>query len=625
MKITKEYRRLEDIEEVSIHDIHEREMYVPVEQEFDTELAPFNKLLEAMPIDIDVFIPFDNGEDFIIQELGISALRRGNITQEMVTGRLLSKTSPGFFEILYKPLKEVYETHENKKMRLFYYKKGKLSRFSNIEIIYEKGRIFLISDHRDNEENMLNIHTSVGSSENKENIIEYFSQTGTYYKQEGKYYWSPGIYNIINRQRDENDDFYNIVLDLAIPEDKPLVEKILDTIDAGTAKYEAIIRIKTNDGMLKYLDSTFYTELNEKGELVSRYGIFKDITKGTNRNIESPIDFFLSGFKNNKKLAILIDPLNPRAAEFSQGFYEFIESDESEYKHTIDITKNIVEEDVIVDMNRLINNEIDTFDKAFTYNVNGDPNNQKTGELFIERFEFGENTHSMGFLTDMTDEISKQNELKNANEHQKVLIKEVHHRVKNNLQILNSFLNLEKRAYEDQPTLIIDHMQSRLTSLALLHEKTYNTTDFQNINLKSYIEDQDNKLRSLIGLRDGIEFESDIDEDLELSIEIITPLLLIVDEITMNSIKHAFPTSFTGKKIITKTFKKLDENTGVLLLKDNGVGLDNTGIESKDKIGCEIIKSLTRQLNGKIELIPTEVGTEYKLIFPLTMEHTITQ
>ena len=63
-------------------------------------------------------------------------------------------------------------------------------------------------------------------------------------------------------------------------------------------------------------------------------------------------------------------------------------------------------------------------------------------------------------------------------------------------------------------------MQARLSSLALLHEKTYNTTDFKNINLKDYIIDQDNKLKSLIGLRDGIEFKSTVQDDINLSIEI---------------------------------------------------------------------------------------------------------
>ena len=94
-------------------------------------------------------------------------------------------------------------------------------------------------------------------------------------------------------------------------------------------------------------------------------------------------------------------------------------------------------------------------------------------------------------------------------------------------------MNLEKRAYRGRPEVIIDHMQARLTSLALLHEKTYNTQDFKNINLSDFIKDQDNQLRNLMCLKDNIEFESEVDEDLHLTIEVITPLLLIMDELTM--------------------------------------------------------------------------------------------
>ena len=216
--------------------------------------------------------------------------------------------------------------------------------------------------------------------------------------------------------------------------------------------------------------------------------------------------------------------------------------------------------------------------------------------------------HSIGFITDITEDRKKQEALIEANEHQTILIKEVHHRVKNNLQVLNSFLNLEKRAYKDKPGVIIDHMQSRLSSLAILHEKTYNTTDFKNINLKEYIIDQDSQLRNLIGLRDGIEFESEVDGDLNLTIEVITPLLLVIDELTMNAIKHAFPDKSAPNKKITKEITKLDDNYAQLILKDNGVGIEDPHTITKN-LGCEIIKNLTKQLDGKIELIQNENGT----------------
>ena len=99
---------------------------------------------------------------------------------------------------------------------------------------------------------------------------------------------------------------------------------------------------------------------------------------------------------------------------------------------------------------------------------------------------------------------------------------------------------------------------------------------------------------------------------------------MVVDELTMNSIKHAFPEDWPNKTI-TKEIRKLDENTGELIIKDNGVGIDKTKKDMKTSLGCEIIKNLTKQLDGEIKYLDVDNGTGFRLLFPLTMEHTISQ
>ncbi len=625
MNIQRRYIKLEDTTEISIKNITEKELFNYVEPLYETPQIPFKKILKNLPCDLDVFIPHDGGNDFVVHMLGKSALERGNIKFEDVEGRLLSKCSPGYSEILQDTLREVYKTHKTKKLRFLYYHNNKLSRLANVKVIYDMEKVVIISElkytieSKNKEFEDFEIY-----DENKSSLIEYFSQTGSYYKINDKYSWTQGVYNIINRSREENDEYYNIVFELVIPEDKPLVEKIQRRLDSGRANYESVVRIKTPDGIIKYLDFNFYSKFDENGDLISRYALIKDITRSSDKNITRPIDFLLNGFKNYKKLALLIDPLNQKQYEYSEGFYDIVEEDEDTYSNREVILENIVEQETVESFKKLLKREISELKETFTYNVKGNPNKQKRCEIYIETFEFGQEEHSIGFLTDITEESTKQQELQEANEHQKVLIKEVHHRVKNNLQILNSFLNLEKRAYKNQPNIIIDHMQSRLSSLALLHEKTYNTSDFKNINLKEYIDDQDNKLKNLIGLRDRIEFKSTVEEDITLSIEIITPLLLVVDELTMNSIKHAFPDDWPNKTI-TKTFRKIDEKTGELIIRDNGVGIDKTKKDMKHSLGCEIIKNLTKQLDGDIKYLDVDEGTGFRLLFPLTMEHTISK
>ena len=95
-----------------------------------------------------------------------------------------------------------------------------------------------------------------------------------------------------------------------------------------------------------------------------------------------------------------------------------------------------------------------------------------------------------------------------------------------------------------------------------------------------------------------------------------------IDELTMNAIKHAFPDKTAPNKVIYKNITKLDNETGQLILKDNGVGIEDPSKITKN-LGCEIIRNLTKQLDGHIELYQHENGTGYKLTFPLDMEHTI--
>ena len=620
MIIERQFRKLENIEEVSIYDVQEIDFYNPTPQEFEVEKIPVQELMNNIHTDIHVLLPFDDGNDFIIQSLGSYTLKRGNFNQSDVKGRLLSKISPMFYEILKDSLLEVYNSHVTKNMRFFYYGDNKIARLTNAKIIFEIGRIFILTDHIDTTQNDL-----LGSDEfsvDNSYLMEYVSQTGSFSKVDGLYSWSPGIYNIINRRLEEYDKYYNIIFDLVVSEDRPIIDHIFNELDDNIEYLENVIRIRTHDGVLKYLEVNIYSSFDDDGNLINRHGLINDVTHYSNNNITKPVDFLMSGFKNSKKLALLIEPLNSKKYEFSKGFYYLIEKTPEEYVHTPEVIENVVEKEARDQIAKIINREIGEIDVTFTLHVDGDNPKDKTVELYMESFEFGGVRHSIGFLTDVTEEKKKQKQLVNANEHQLVLIKEVHHRVKNNLQVLNSFLNLEKRAYKDNPGIIIDHMQTRLTSLALLHEKTYNTTDFKNINLRDYILDQDNQLRNIVGMRDGVELESHVDENLNLTIEVITPLLLIVDELTMNAIKHAFPDKSVPDKKITKIIRKIDDDTAELIIQDNGVGIEDPSKVSSN-LGCEIIKSLTRQLDGEIKLIEHKKGTGYRLVFPIEMKHTI--
>ncbi|MCR5027514.1 MAG: hypothetical protein K6A34_08780 [Methanobrevibacter sp.] len=616
MHIEREYKELEQIEEVRAYNVGNTELFKKVPKVQEPEMIPLINIIRCVQSDVNMFIPIDDGEDYIVNRIGLNILQRGHIKKEDAEGCKFSQCSPFFYEIFKEPFKEVLKTKETKTMRIYNYISDKIKTLTNIRILYDEGNIFVISDYTDRFEDGKSLEEQKEEDNaNKSNLIEYFSQTGSYYKTNNEYAWTPGIYNIIDRTREYGDAYYNIIFDLVIPEDKPLVKELVDTMSPKTDTYENIIRIKTRDGNIKYLDTYLYSKFDADGNEIGHYGLFKDVTLDSYKHMTRPVDFMLNGFNQNSRLSLLVEPLSKRY-EFSQGFYDIIEVNSNEYIHNKSILDNIVEDSVKEEINKLVNGEIDEINTIFTYKVHGNADNTKVCELFIEKFSYGNNIHSIGFLTDITDMRKKQQELIESNANKNILIKEVHHRVKNNLQVLNSFLNLERRAYGSNPNLILDNMQARLSSLALLHEKTYNTTDFVNINLKDYIEDQDETLQMLFNAK-NINFKSEIDEDIHLSIEIITPLLLIVDELTMNAIKHAFPDDMENKTIYKK-IKFIDENTCELILKDNGVGLGSPEKLINHNLGWEIVNSLTRQLDGKIEILESETGTGFKLVFPTT-------
>ena len=619
MHIERQYRELEKIEEVRVYNINNVELFEQAPQYQKPMKIPFCNIIKYVQSDVNMIIPIEDGEDFVINRLGWNILQRGNIKLEDVEGRKLGECSPIFYEIFKEPFKEVFKTKETKSMRIYYYISNRIKSITNIHIIYEAGNLFVISDYTDELSNERSLEEKkLEDDANKSTLIEYFSQTGSYYKTRNEYTWTPGIYNIINRSKESDDAYYNIIFDLVIPEDKPLVHELLNTMSPETDTYENIIRIKTRDGHLKYIDTYLYSKFDENGDEISHYGLFKDVSLDSHKHMTRPVDFMLDGFNHNAKLSLLIEPLS-RRYEFSKGFYKMIEIPSEDYIHSRDVLDNIVEEDVRENLMKLIDGEINEVNEILTYKVNGDENNLKICELFIERFQYGNNEHSIGFLTDITHIKKKQQELIKSNANKNILIKEVHHRVKNNLQVLNSFLNLERRAYRNNPNQILDNMQARLSSLALLHEKTYNTSDFLNINLKDYLEDQDDTLQGLFSAK-NINFESEIDENIHLSIETITPLLLIVDELTMNSIKHAFPDPDMENKTIHKEIKFIDENTCEFILKDNGVGLESPEQLINHNLGWEIVNSLTKQIDGTIEIIDSDVGTGFRIIFPIKFE-----
>lgn len=617
MYIEKKYLPSEKITEIKIHDLNENLEYYKTPKIKDIYQSEYESILERISSDVNIFSLNDEKNDLIILRFGKILLQRFNIKQEDVEGRLLSKTIPFYYNLFKEPVANMLKTKKEEKLRLMYFKETKLQLIINIIIISDHGKIYIINNYSDN---LLESNFQKPMLQNYDqerlHLMEYISQSGSVYKHENRYTWTPGIYSILNRSKRETDKYYNIIFNLVVDEDKYKIKKLLEKFKSTSTKAKETFKIKTESGIIKHIECHLYPKYDQFTNFAGTYGFFKDVSGDLNNNIKSPIDYLLNGFMYNEKIALLIEPFD-KAYSFSEGFYSIINVNKKNYKNTQEIYKNIAEKDIVEKLKKVAAGETNKFEETLTYYVNGSKDNKKTCELLIENFKINNKVHSIGFLVDITKDIEKIEQMKLV-EKQRTIIKEVHHRIKNNLQILNSFINLEKRAYSDNPMLIIEHMQNRINSLAVLHAQTYNSSNFEILNLKKAIDKQDESLNILLSEKKDITFISNIDSKLCLPISLITPILLIINELATNSAKYAFNEN-KEDKIIYKTVKLIDENTCEFTFKDNGCGIKN--IQTKTKgLGIIIVESLVRQINGRLERTP-EHGNEFKIIFPINQEY----
>ncbi len=207
-----------------------------------------------------------------------------------------------------------------------------------------------------------------------------------------------------------------------------------------------------------------------------------------------------------------------------------------------------------------------------------------------------------------------ETQIKTSLKEKEVLLKEIHHRVKNNLLVVSNILEFQTD-YTDNPEVIkiLQESQKRIESMALIHEKLYQSTGLDKIDLGDYIQDLVSQLRESYDPNpDLIELELDV-ESIALNLETAHPCGLIVNELVSNAFKHAFPKNRSGK--IWVKLHQNSEKLVTLTVRDNGIGFPKTiDFRQVDSLGMELVCTLTTQLDGQIELIRDQ-GTAFYLTF----------
>src|SRR3989338_8413270 len=237
-------------------------------------------------------------------------------------------------------------------------------------------------------------------------------------------------------------------------------------------------------------------------------------------------------------------------------------------------------------------------------------NNRAMGTYMKE----GEN-YFYGIFSDITIRKELEDQIKASLREKEVLLREIHHRVKNNLQTISSLLRLQMRIIDDDRySEIFSDIQNRIQVISLVHEKLYRSKDMANIDINDYINSLIKVILQSHGATTGRILVNVEHTDISFDIDKAVTCGLIVNELVSNAVKYAFPDRRRGEVRIA--IHTLSDNEIELIVSDNGIGMqEDLDIKKVESLGLQLVVILSEeQLKGKIELNRTE-GTEFRIKF----------
>ena len=275
--------------------------------------------------------------------------------------------------------------------------------------------------------------------------------------------------------------------------------------------------------------------------------------------------------------------------------------------------------DLVTDPNKIIEKQYNTI-KRWEDGIFGETNAPLKG---INRILWGKAVPlyddkgmingAIEVIRDITESRNAEKEVKESLHEKELLIKEIHHRVKNNMQIVSSLLNLQTNYVDEKETVdVLKESQNRVRSMAMIHEELYKSGDLTHINFVNYVQNLIQKLLYAYNI-DATIIKPILEiENINLNMETAVPCGLIISELVSNSLKYAFPNGMAGEIYISLKSK---EDKFELIISDNGIGLpENFDFNKLDSLGLLLVKNLTDQIDGDLTINIT-TGTEFIINF----------
>ena len=219
-------------------------------------------------------------------------------------------------------------------------------------------------------------------------------------------------------------------------------------------------------------------------------------------------------------------------------------------------------------------------------------------------------------IMDITEQQVANEKLQKSLAEKEILLREIHHRVKNNLQTIMSLIDLQTDYISDPEIIgIFKSSQSRIRTMALIHERLYKSKDLSRIKAGEYLQNLLEYLTSTYFIDDkNIEIETNV-SDISMNLDLAIPCGLIINELVSNSIRHAFP-STVKSKIIEIILTEKDPENLLLSVKDSGIGIPATiDFKNASTLGLQLINLLSKQIDAQIDIVNND-GTQVVLVFP---------
>lgn len=411
--------------------------------------------------------------------------------------------------------------------------------------------------------------------------------------------WSPVVYEIFEREISEGVPTFEELLEYYHKEDRrDFVETVNHSIEQ-CVRYEKDFRIIFDDHKVKHVKHIGIPVQNEEGEVTHLIGIVQDITERKEAELQQVrSEQRLQNITNNINGLILQYRLNADGSDdvlyVSKGVETLCELTEQEVLEDVNrMWDQIVKEDVEKVRESVFRNSQYLKEWNETWRIKTPSGKLKWIQAFGTPMQNEDGSVTWDtLLLDVTAQVTTEKD-------NEVLLKEVHHRVKNNLAIISGLLTLEIYGMnENGDKLPLQRSINRIQSMAKVHELLYNTGSFSSVNLREYLLQLSEVIRDTFDVGDGIEIRFDLD-NMELNINVAIPLGMLINELMTNSFKYAFE---DGSGIIEIAIRK-SEGRYQVCYRDNGRGFEKApDLQNPETLGLTIISNLLQQLGADHKL-----------------------